>query len=83
MEASKREERELLDEELERLPDKYRLPLLLCYFEGRTQEEAAAELGFTAGKVKGLLDQTNLETNAQRILLDFKADLEKLRAGLR
>ena len=57
MEAGWREELALLDEELARLPDRYRLPLLLCYFEGRTQEEAAAELGWTAGKVKGLLDR--------------------------
>lgn len=55
MEADGREACELLDEELARLPDKYRLPLLLCYFEGRTQEEAADELGCSAGKVKGLL----------------------------
>jgi RNA polymerase sigma factor (sigma-70 family) len=57
VEASRREEKEVLDEELERLPDKYRLPLLLCYFEGRTQEEAAAHLGWTPGQVKGLLDR--------------------------
>ena len=57
MEASRREEHELVDEELARLPDKYRLPLLLCYFEGRTLNETAAQLGWPAGKVRGLLDR--------------------------
>jgi hypothetical protein len=31
----------VIDEELARLPDKYWLPLVLCYLEGRTHEEAA------------------------------------------
>ena len=57
MEASKGEDEELLDEELQRLPNKYRLPLLLFYFEGLTREEAAAQLGWTEAKVKGLLDR--------------------------
>ena len=30
-------------------------PLLLCYFEGRTREEAAKQLGWTASKVEGML----------------------------
>ncbi len=37
--------RPVLREELSRLSDRYRLPLLLCDLEGRTQAEAAAELG--------------------------------------
>jgi RNA polymerase sigma factor (sigma-70 family) len=35
----------VLDEELNRLPATYRSALILCYLEGRTQEEAARELG--------------------------------------
>jgi RNA polymerase sigma factor (sigma-70 family) len=41
-----REVRDILDTELASLPDKYRAPLLLCYFEGKTQDEAALQLGW-------------------------------------
>jgi RNA polymerase sigma factor (sigma-70 family) len=36
-----------LDEELYHLPGSYRQPLLLCYLEGRTRDEAARQLGLS------------------------------------
>jgi RNA polymerase sigma factor (sigma-70 family) len=39
----------LLDEEIQRLPEKYRSAILLCYFEGKTNEAAAAEIGCPKG----------------------------------
>jgi RNA polymerase sigma factor (sigma-70 family) len=45
----------VLHEEVDRLPDRYRVPIVLCDFEGRTYEEAARHLGCPVGTVKSRL----------------------------
>src|SRR5262245_25528398 len=44
-----REAADVIDRELHSLPESYRSPLLLCCLEGRSYEEAAAELGCPVG----------------------------------
>jgi RNA polymerase sigma factor (sigma-70 family) len=43
---------EALHEELGRLPEKYRAPLVLCYIEAQTHEAAARQLGWPIGTVR-------------------------------
>jgi RNA polymerase sigma factor (sigma-70 family) len=49
--------RPIVHEELQRLPEKYRAPLLLCYFQGKTSEEAAQLLDWPLGTVKGRMSR--------------------------
>ncbi|HEY8504770.1 MAG TPA: RNA polymerase sigma factor [Gemmataceae bacterium] len=50
-EAAQRELRDVLDREVGRLPEPQRVPVILCYFEGKTNEEAAREIGCPVGTV--------------------------------
>jgi RNA polymerase sigma factor (sigma-70 family) len=46
-----------LDEELEKLPPRYREPLVLCYLEGWTRDEAAVQLGVSSSALKSRLER--------------------------
>ncbi len=50
-EATWQDLRPILDEEIQRLPEKYRLPIILCYLEGQTNDEAARLLNCPRGTI--------------------------------
>jgi RNA polymerase sigma factor (sigma-70 family) len=50
-EDRRRDATEALDEELDRLPTKYRVPIILCHLEGLTYEEAARQLDCPVGTI--------------------------------
>lgn len=52
-----REVRVILHEEMHQLAEKYRASLLLCYWEGKTRDEAAEQLGMSAGAFKKCLER--------------------------
>lgn len=58
--------RSIMDEEISRLPEKHRGPLVLCDLEGRTHAEAARELGCPAGSMSWRLEKAR-ETFRQRL----------------
>jgi RNA polymerase sigma factor (sigma-70 family) len=54
---SVREATELLHAELQQLPARYKGPLVLCYLQGKTHDEAAAQLGWTLTAFRGRLER--------------------------
>ena len=56
-EVSWREVQATLDEELQRLSERYRAPLILCYLECMTRDEAAQQLGLSSGSLHGRLER--------------------------
>jgi len=55
--ADQRELRRIICEEVNRLPADYRAAVVACFFEGKTHEEAAKQLGWPRGTVAGRLSR--------------------------
>ena len=69
--------REAIHEEIDRLPEKYRAPIILCDMEELTRDEAACRLGWPPGTVAGRL------ARARMLLRDRIARARPLRCGRR
>jgi RNA polymerase sigma factor (sigma-70 family) len=52
-----REAQWIIHQELARLPEKYRAPLVLCYLQGKQQDEAARVLGWPPGRLRSMLER--------------------------
>jgi RNA polymerase sigma factor (sigma-70 family) len=65
-EADWQELRQLLDRELSRLPEKYRVPVVLCDLEGRSRRDVARQLGLPEGTLSSRL-ATARQTLARRL----------------
>ena len=69
-----------LHDELERLPESFRSPLILCYLEGLTQEQAAAQLRCPIGTVQSRLARGREKLKARLARRDV--DLSAVLPGL-
>jgi RNA polymerase sigma-70 factor (ECF subfamily) len=56
-EVTRHEQFGILHQELSRLAEKYRAPLVLCYLEGKTQDEAARQLAWSQRTLRRRLGQ--------------------------
>lgn len=79
---SARELQQALDEELARLPERYLAPVTLCYLHGHTQEEAAAELGWSKATLRRRLDRARRLLQARLIGRGLTAPAAALTAAL-
>jgi hypothetical protein len=70
----------ILDDELHELSAQFRAPLVLCYMQGLTRDEAAAQLGWSLRRVKLRLEQgrTRLRDRLTRRGVELAACLAAL-----
>jgi RNA polymerase sigma factor (sigma-70 family) len=66
-EVSARELMAALDEELQALPDSHRVPLILCYLESQTRDEAARQLHCSLSTLKRRLEEGKARLHARLV----------------
>jgi RNA polymerase sigma factor (sigma-70 family) len=57
--------RSVIDEEIKRLPERYRVPLVLCHLEGLRHDEVAKRLGCPVGTVESRLSRAREQLRAR------------------
>jgi RNA polymerase sigma factor (sigma-70 family) len=57
--------RSVIDEEIRRLPERYRVPLVLCHMEGLRHDEVARQLGCPVGTVESRLSRAREQLRAR------------------
>ncbi len=82
-EVTWREVQAILDEELQRLPERQRAPLILCYLECLTRDEAATQLGLSSGTLHGRLERARalLRARLTQRGLTFSAGITAVALG--
>jgi RNA polymerase sigma factor (sigma-70 family) len=80
--------RSILDEEIGALPERYRAPVVLCYLEGKSYDEAARELGWPKSslasrltRARGLLRQRLVRRGVTLSAAALAAGLAERAAG--
>ena len=77
-----RDMRPILDEQLNRLPEKYRAPLVLHYLEGKTVEQVARQLGWPQGTVTGRLDRAKQQLRKRLVYQGITLSATAMAAAL-
>jgi RNA polymerase sigma factor (sigma-70 family) len=76
-----RELSSVLDEELNRLPEKFRRPIIFVHLEGLSHEQAAAQLGWPVGTVRSRLSRGRDRLRSRLVRRGFAPTLVALGPG--
>jgi RNA polymerase sigma factor (sigma-70 family) len=80
--AMAREQAEILHDEIARLPQSFRLPIILCYFEGLTLAEASHRLQWPAGTLHSRLARARDKLRRRIVRRGLIAPAAALAVGL-
>ena len=83
VDAGALEQADAVHDEIRKLPDKYRIPIIMCYLEGLTHEQAAERLSWPLGSVKGRLARARdlLRSRLKRRGFVASAELTAIRSA--